>query len=83
MLDWPHRSVLRAVAEGDTDASPALDDLVAAGLVQRTGDALEVTSAGHAALAASDGPLEVWGWRLVAGGLAVYALASLGERIWG
>jgi hypothetical protein len=55
MLDWAHRVVLRSVADGDHDPeSPALDNLLAAGLVARCadGEGYEVTPAGRAALEA-------------------------------
>jgi hypothetical protein len=57
MLDWAHRLVLRAVAAGDDDPeSPALDNLLATGLVARRagGEGYEVTPAGRAALEAGE-----------------------------
>jgi hypothetical protein len=46
--------VLKDVARGDTDTSPALEDLIATGLVARHADGLTVTEAGHTALKASE-----------------------------
>ena len=57
MLDWVHRLKLRSVAAGDDDPeSPALDNLLATGLVaRRAGDGgYEVTDAGRAALEAAE-----------------------------
>jgi hypothetical protein len=57
MLDWAHRLVLRSVADGDDDPeSPALDNLLATGLVARCsdGEGYEVTPAGRAALEAGE-----------------------------
>ena len=57
MLDWAHRLKLRSVAGGDDDPeSPALDNLLATGLVARRGDGegYEVTPAGRAALEAGE-----------------------------
>jgi hypothetical protein len=52
MLDFVHSLVLRGVAAGDRDDSPALQRLVAAGLVERLPDGgLAVTEAGRVALA--------------------------------
>lgn len=51
MLDFVHGLVLRAVADGDSDDSPALETLVATGLVERRADGgCAITSAGQAAL---------------------------------
>ena len=51
MLDWAHRVTLKAVDRGDPDPeAPALDDLIATGLVRREHGAYEVTDAGRAAL---------------------------------
>jgi hypothetical protein len=53
MLDWGHRLVLRSVArDGSAAPSPALDNLIAAGLVRPTDNGHEITDAGKAALAA-------------------------------
>lgn len=57
MLDWVHRSMLRAIANGESDLeSPGLDNLLATGLVARRGDGegYEVTPAGRAALEAGE-----------------------------
>ena len=57
MLDFAHGLVLRAVADGDDDPeSPALDNLLATGLVTRCADGAgyEVTPAGRAALEAGE-----------------------------
>lgn len=53
MLDWAHGMTLRAVARGDCDDCPALQALVATGLVERAPDgACTVTEAGRLALEA-------------------------------
>ncbi|MBA3891949.1 MAG: hypothetical protein H0X64_15625 [Gemmatimonadaceae bacterium] len=55
MLDWAHSLLLRAVADGDQDDSPALRNLLAAGLVERRDDGTHaVTAAGQAALEAGE-----------------------------
>jgi hypothetical protein len=80
MLDWAHRLALEAVQDGGADASVALDDLVASGLVVRAGDSYHVTDAGRAALAASrPSRAEAWSWRvLAASGIALAVGIALG-----
>lgn len=59
MLDWAHTLVLRAVASGDHDDSPALRTLVASGLVEQLTDGgYRITSAGQVAL--EDGEPKRW-----------------------
>jgi hypothetical protein len=54
VLDFAHRLVLQAVDKGDGDDSPAMQSLVAAGLVARSDDGgYVVTPAGRHALEAS------------------------------
>jgi hypothetical protein len=75
VLDWAHRLVLDEVRQGDAEESPALENLVAAGLVARVGDAYEVTDAGRAALDASEpSRLEAWSWRVLAAAGVVLAV---------
>jgi hypothetical protein len=51
VLDFGHKLVLRSVAQGDSDDSPALRNLVASGLVERRDDgSCAVTAAGRVAL---------------------------------
>jgi len=51
VLDWAHGTTLRAVANGKDAESPALETLVATGLVERKADgSLSVTAAGEVAL---------------------------------
>lgn len=55
MLDWAHRSTLRAVGDDSGEDCPALRNLVASGLVERRDDGCyAVTPAGRAALDASE-----------------------------
>lgn len=81
MLDWAHRLVLRSVARGDGDDSPALRDLVAAGLVaEREDGGYDITPAGRVALdAASTRPARWERIALVAGsvGLAILAIDAV------
>jgi hypothetical protein len=44
MLDWAHSLVLRSVAHGDQADSPALQTLIATGLVERGDDGLLVVT---------------------------------------
>jgi ribosomal protein S19E (S16A) len=83
MLDWGHRLVLRSVANGaHTRPSPALDNLIATGLVARTEHGTEVTEAGRVALAATKTTrLERIGWPVVWVCLFVVALASVIELL--
>jgi hypothetical protein len=83
VLDWGHRIVLRSVARGgDTRPSPALENLIAAGLVRRTDAGLEVTPAGKVALEAAKATrLERIGWPVVWGCLFIVALASVIELL--
>jgi hypothetical protein len=64
VLDWAHRTALRAVADGgERDESPALRSLLAAGLAERTDDGgYAVTTAGEAALAAAPGRADRIAW---------------------
>lgn len=82
VLGWAHGLVLRSVARGASeDDSPALADLVAAGLVDRdeTG-APQITPAGEAALAAGvPSRLERIGWTI----LSLTAVASVGATVVG
>jgi hypothetical protein len=80
MLDWGHRLVLRSVAKGGhTRPSPALDNLLAAGLVARTEHG---TEAGRVALAATKTTrIERIGWPVVWVCLFVVALASVIELL--
>ncbi len=79
MLDGPHRLVLRSVAQGDDDpTSPALDNLMATGLVARSDGVLRITPAGQAALAATvKKPWEKWALRIVAAGVVLLAVEQL------
>ena len=83
MLDWGHRLVLRSVAKGGhTRPSPALDDLIATGLVRRTEAGTEVTDAGRSALAATKTTrMERIGWPVVWVCLFIVALASVIELL--
>jgi hypothetical protein len=55
LLDWAHRLVLQGVADGDDSQSPALQTLVATGLVayDEPSGTHQLTEAGQAALEAS------------------------------
>jgi hypothetical protein len=79
VLDGVHRLVLRSVAQGDDDpASPALDNLIAAGLVERSGGSFRITPAGEAALAAGERkPWEKWALGIVAAGVVLLAIGEL------
>jgi hypothetical protein len=75
VLDWPHRLALDAARDGTAEPSPALDDLVATGLVVRDADRWELTDAGRAALAASTpSRVERWSWTVLAVCLVVLAI---------
>jgi hypothetical protein len=77
MLDWAHGLTLQAVADGDADPCPALDDLVAAGLVTSEG---QITPHGRAALAASTSSRgERLALRVAVASAAVFAIASVIE----
>ena len=83
MLDWVHSVKLKAVANGDPDPeAPALDALLAAGLVRRREDAsYEVTENGHAALNAGE-PTRIGNILNWVGVIAALILvASLIERL--
>ena len=55
VLDWAHRTTLRAVARGDCDDSPALRTLLATGLAEQAPDGgCTVTAAGRLALEAGE-----------------------------
>jgi hypothetical protein len=61
MLDFAHSLVLRGVDAGDRDDSPALQRLVATGLVERLpGGGLAVTAAGRVALADDQDDEATW-----------------------
>jgi hypothetical protein len=80
MLDWVHRLALTAVSRGDADVSPALENLIACGLVTRSDNdgRLEITGAGRAALEASEpSRLEAWSLRVAAVGLVGLALGTV------
>lgn len=76
MLDWTHGLVLKAVANGSTNESPALKNLQAAGLVT-TEMPPKLTPAGQSALEAKKGRVELWAYRALLLGLTVYFLADL------
>jgi hypothetical protein len=83
MLDWGHRLVLRNVDKGrDTRSSPALDNLLATGLVREHEGTYAVTPAGKAALKATKATkLERIGWPVVWGCLVIVAVASVIELL--
>ncbi len=63
MLDFAHSLILRSVANGDQDDSPALQTLIATGLVERGDDGrVSITPAGRVALEDDDdgGALEMF-----------------------
>ena len=76
MLDSGHQLILRAVADGDADvASPALNNLLASGLVEERGDGrYAITAAGRVALE-DDEPTRwerlVWPVLTICGGVLV------------
>jgi hypothetical protein len=79
MLDFGHRTVLKSVASGRaTRASPALANLVAAGLVRETGGRHVVTDAGRVALEAGKTTrVERIGWPVAWVCLVIVAVASV------
>ena len=80
MLDWGHRLALTAVDRGVAEESPALENLVAARLVERgpASDELRITDAGRAGLQASEpSRLESWGIRMAAVGAVALALGTV------
>jgi len=79
VLDVAHRVVLRGVARGDDDDSPALRNLVATGLVAERDGGYEVTPAGQIAL--DKGPAQ---WERIAWvAFGVGWLVILGDTIAG
>jgi hypothetical protein len=84
MLDWAHHVVLRSVEKGDTDESPALDTLIATGLVRRrdSSEGYDLTDAGRAALKAGrSSRLDRWSsWGLAIGG-SILIVSWIVERI--
>ena len=84
MLDWAHSAILEAVARGDeTDETPALDDLVAVGLVERvSGAPHRLTPAGERALAlGKPSRVERIAVRVMAVALVVFAIATIGDWV--
>lgn len=79
MLDWAHGTTLQAVANGKDAESPALDTLIASGLVERGADgSLRVTAAGEVALESDKPPRwERIAWPVVAVVGAVYAVLAV------
>ena len=84
MLDWAHDLVLRGVARdplGD-HSSPALEDLVAVGFVERAEGAARLTDSGRRALELGvPSRRERWAYRVTIGCAAIYVLASVSERV--
>jgi hypothetical protein len=61
MLDAAHSLILRSVADGDQDDSPALETLIATGLIARGEDGrVVVTPAGRIALEAGTDDNALW-----------------------
>jgi hypothetical protein len=86
MLDWAHRHVLAAVANGSTDSSPALNDLVACGLVVAgpSPGTFELTSTGAKALELSKpSRLEWWTMQVTGAAFGFLVLGALIGRILG
>jgi hypothetical protein len=81
MLDLGHRLVLRSVAAGKPPReSPALDNLVATGLVTEDDGRHELTAAGRIALdAGRTTKLERFGWPIVVVCLVIVAVVSVIE----
>ncbi len=81
MLDWGHKVMLRSVAKGGAARpSPALDNLIATGLVRETETGHELTAAGETALAAGKVTrMERIAWPVAAVCLLIVALASVVE----
>jgi hypothetical protein len=79
VLDFGHRTVLKSVAGGRrTRTSPALANLVAAGLVREIDGRHELTDAGRVALEAGKTTrLERFGWPVVWVSLFIVAVASV------
>ncbi len=79
MLDLAHRLTLRAVDEGDGEDTPAMQSLLATGLVGRGVDGgYVVTPAGKAALEASKpGRLEVSLWTVLGVCGAIVSIATI------
>jgi hypothetical protein len=79
MLDYGHRTILKSVAAGRARrASPALTNLIAAGLVRETDGRHELTKEGRAALEAGKTTrLERFGWPVVWVSLFIVAVASV------
>ena len=79
MLDFGHRTVLKRVASGHSARpSPALTNLVAAGMVRETETGHDVTDTGRVALEAGKTTrVERFGWPVVWVCLFIVAVASL------
>lgn len=78
MLDFAHSLVLRSVQDGDSDPSPALENLLATGLVEQGADGLIVTTAGQAALrATAPSRTELMLLRVAAAGGVIFIIASI------
>ena len=84
MLDGVHKAALKWVADGDPDSSPAVENLLAAGLIRpREGaQGWELTPSGTVALERSKKTkAERRWWLLAATGGTVVGLVELGELL--
>jgi hypothetical protein len=86
VLDRAHALTLRAAAQGKVRDSPALRNLVAAGLVVEAAQSrgYELSPAGRAALVASTpSRLESWGVRITAAAVLVLPIGIVIGRVIG